>query len=212
LSVAVLVPVKAFAEAKVRLAPALGPDARRSLVRAMAEHVVRAAEGLPVSVVCDDDEVAAWARAQGASVVWAPERGLNGAVEEGVATLAAQGATQVIVAHADLPLAADLASVAAFSGVTLVPDRHDDGTNVACVPSDAGFRFSYGPGSLAHHTAETQRLGLALRILHEPLLAWDVDVPADLDWADSAWADSERADSERGATDRTVARIEWARP
>ena len=183
MTVAVLVPVKAFAEAKVRLAPALDPDARIRLVRAMAEHVVRAAGDVPVSVVCDDDEVASWARALGASVVWAPERGLNGAVKEGVTTLAGQGATQVVVAHADLPLAADLASVAVFAGVTLVPDRRDDGTNVACVPSDADFRFSYGPGSLARHTAETLRLGVPLRVLREPLLAWDVDVPADLDWA-----------------------------
>ena len=183
MTVAVLVPVKAFAEAKVRLAPALDPDARIRLVRAMAEHVVRAAGDVPVTVVCDDDEVASWARALGASVVWAPERGLNGAVMEGVATLAARGATQVVVAHADLPLAADLASVAAFAGVTLVPDRRDDGTNVACVPSDADFHFSYGPGSLARHTAETLRLGVPLRVLREPLLAWDVDVPADLDWA-----------------------------
>lgn len=179
-------PVKAFAEAKVRLAPALDPETRVRLVRAMAEHVVRAAGNLPVSVVCDDEEVAAWARAQGASVVWAPERGLNGAVKEGVATLAAQGTTQVIVAHADLPLATDLASVAGFPGVTLVPDRHDDGTNVACVPSAADFRFSYGPGSLARHRAEALRLDLPLRILREPLLAWDVDVPDDLDYAERA--------------------------
>jgi 2-phospho-L-lactate guanylyltransferase len=183
LALAVLVPVKAFAEAKMRLAPALDPDARIHLARAMAEHVVRAAGDLPVSVVCDDDEVASWARALGASVVWAPERGLNGAVEQGVAALGAQGAAQVIVAHADLPLAADLATVAGSAGVTLVPDRHDDGTNVACVPSDAGFRFSYGPGSLARHHAEALRLGLPLRIMREPLLAWDVDVPDDLDYA-----------------------------
>lgn len=200
MTVAVLVPVKAFAEAKMRLAPALDPDARVRLVRAMAEHVVRAAGTLPVSVVCDDDEVAAWARALGTSVVWAPERGLNGAVKEGVATLASQGVTKVVVAHADLPLAAGLASVAGSPGVTLVPDRRDDGTNVACVPSEAGFRFSYGPGSLARHTAEAVRLGLPLRVLREPLLAWDVDVPADLDWAVGDGA---------GAADSVV--VDWAR-
>ena len=181
MTVAVLVPVKAFAEAKVRLSPALDPDARVRLVKVMAEQVIAAAGDLPVSVVCDDPEVAEWARAQSASVVWAPRRGLNGAVEEGVAALAGQGATYVVVAHADLPLAADLGSVAGFAGVTLVPDRRDDGTNVACVPCGAGFRFSYGPRSFARHADEASRLGLPLRILREPLLAWDVDVPADLD-------------------------------
>ncbi len=202
MTVAVLVPVKSFAEAKLRLAPALDPAARMRLVRTMAEHVVRAAGDLPVSVVCDDEEVADWARAHGASVVWAPGRGLNGAVHEGVTTLAAQGATQVVVAHADLPLAADLGSVAGFSGVTLVPDRHDDGTNVTCVPSTADFGFSYGPGSLARHRAEALRLGLPLRILRAPLLAWDVDVPDDLDYAVAGRAFVVERVAERDIADR----------
>ena len=51
-----LVPVKAFAEAKARLAPALDAGQRERLARAMAEHVVAAAAPLPVSVVCDDED------------------------------------------------------------------------------------------------------------------------------------------------------------
>ncbi len=175
-----LVPVKAFAGAKARLAPAMSVRARHDLVRTMAESVLRAARPLPVSVVCDDREVAEWATSRGASLVWTPARGLNGAVTHGVAVLRENGATTVIVAHADLPLATELAPVADFDGVTLVPDRRDDGTNVAAVPADAGFRFSYGAGSFARHVAECQRLGLPLRVLREPLLSWDVDLPGDL--------------------------------
>ena len=181
--VAVLVPVKAFADAKLRLAPALPPGRRAALAQAMAERVLAAAGRLPVAVVCDDAEVAVWAAAHGAIVLAEPGRGLNGAVEAGVEQLAAAGARQVIVAHADLPLATDLEWLAYFSGVTLVPDRRRDGTNVACVPARAGFAFSYGPGSFERHAAEARRLGLGLRVVAEPLLAWDVDVPADLDYA-----------------------------
>ena len=75
--VAVLVPVKAFGQAKVRLAPALTPDARAALARAMAEHVLAVCAPLPTAVVCDDADVAAWARAHGARIVWEPGRGLN---------------------------------------------------------------------------------------------------------------------------------------
>jgi 2-phospho-L-lactate guanylyltransferase len=181
--VAVLVPVKAFSAAKVRLAPALPPERRAELARAMAERVLAAAGRLPVAVVCDDADVAVWAASKGAIVLAEPGRGLNGAVSAGVDQLAAAGAQQVIVAHADLPLATDLSWVSWFSGVTLVPDRRRDGTNVACVPARAGFEFSYGPGSFQRHYAEARRLGLAVRVVHEPLLAWDVDVPADLDYA-----------------------------
>jgi 2-phospho-L-lactate guanylyltransferase len=183
--VAVLVPVKAFGEAKLRLAPALDRAARAELARSMATTVVRVAAPLGVWVVCDDDEVAAWARLEGAEVVWRPGLGLNGAVSDGVELLAASGHEQVIVAHADLPYAVDLAWVADTDGVTLVPDRRDDGTNVLCVPTGVGFRFAYGPGSFERHRAEAERLGLDVRVVREPHLGWDVDLPADLvtpDW------------------------------
>jgi 2-phospho-L-lactate guanylyltransferase len=178
--VAVLVPVKAFSVAKRRLAPALGAAERDALARSMAENVLRAAQPMPVAVVCDDGEVAGWATERGALVILAPGRGLNGAVADGVAHLAAHGVAQVIVAHSDLPLASSLAWVADFDGITLVPDRRDDGTNVACVPTAAGFDFSYGPGSFRRHTAEAQRLGLPLRVVRDPMLGWDVDLPVDL--------------------------------
>ena len=180
MSVAVVVPVKGFAGAKARLAPVLTTEERVALVRSMAERVLEAAGPLPVMVVCEGDDVATWARSRGASVLRDPGLGLSGAVEHAVRCVAAEGSTQVIVAHADLPLADDLGRVADFPGVTLVPDRRADGTNVACVPAASGFRFSYGPGSCSRHAAEAHRLGLPLRFAYEPLLAWDVDVPADL--------------------------------
>ncbi len=145
----VLIPVKAFAEGKARLAPTLDRQGRAELSRLMATRVLEAAAPLPVAVVCDDADVARWAVDHGALALPEPGRGLNGAVEAGVGRLAALGASEVLVAHADLPLAHGLARLAGFDGVTLVPDRRDDGTNVVCVPARAGFRFAYGPGSFA---------------------------------------------------------------
>jgi 2-phospho-L-lactate guanylyltransferase len=179
--VAVLLPVKGFRDAKARLAPSLDPPARAALAREMATRVVRAAAPFPVAVVCDDDEVASWATTVGAEVVWRPGRGLNAAVADGVEHLAAIGVARVVVAHADLPYALDLGPVAAFDGITLVPDRHLDGTNVVCIPAGAGFRFAYGPGSFTRHRAEAGRLGLPVRVLEDARLGWDVDLPADLD-------------------------------
>ena len=178
-----LLPVKSFAVAKARLAPALGADDRRALARQMADVVLAAAAPLPVLVVCDDDEVAAWAGAAGARVLRVAPRGLDAAVTEGVDALAADGVARVVVAHADLPNAAGLADLAGAPGdpVTLVPDRAEDGTNVAVVPATAGFRFAYGPGSFARHEAETTRLGLDVTVMRPPDLVWDVDLPEDLE-------------------------------
>ena len=179
--VGVLIPVKAFADAKGRLAGAVEPDVRADLARSMAATVIAAAAPLPVTVVCDDDGVDAWARSVGAGVVRVAGPGLNRAVEAGVAALAADGTRQVVVAHADLPRATRLDHCAATEGITLVPDRNLNGTPVLSVPTDAGFRFAYGPGSYAAHVAEAERLGLPWRSLHDPDLAFDVDDPADLE-------------------------------
>jgi 2-phospho-L-lactate guanylyltransferase len=177
---AVLVPVKAFDLAKRRLHRAMSPGQRVELARAMADRVVGAAFPLPVAVVCDDNAVARWARQSGALVVWEPGRGLNGAVEAGVDHLRSAGVLEVVVAHADLPRARDLPEVESAGGVTLVPDRYGNGTNVMALPTDTGFRFSYGPGSFARHRAEADRLGLAVQVLDRPDLAWDIDEPADV--------------------------------
>src|SRR4249920_2864629 len=72
MSAAVLVPVKDFRQAKLRLAGILSPDDRRSLAQSMATRVIDAARDLPTFVVCDDETVAAWADALGAGVLWRP--------------------------------------------------------------------------------------------------------------------------------------------
>ncbi len=176
----VLVPVKAFHQAKKRLGPALAHAERIALVRAMASHVVSACAPLPVAVVCDDDEVARWATDLGAAVMWEPGQGLNGAVRAGVDRLARDGAHWVTVAHGDLPRARGLGVLPPFEGVTLVPDRRDDGTNVLRLPAGCDFHFAYGPGSFRAHRAEAARLGLPVRVLRDPDLAYDVDWPADV--------------------------------
>lgn len=182
MSAAAVVPVKAFRDAKLRLAPALDRAGRAALARQLAGVVLEAAAPLPVVVVCDDDEVRSWATAAGAEVLWCPGTGLNGAVADGVARLRRAGIEMAVVAHADLPLASSLAWIAEFPGVTLVPDRRWDGTNVMALPSSAGFVFSYGRGSFTRHRSEAVRLGLPTRIVRDRALGWDVDLPADLAW------------------------------
>lgn len=177
---AAVVPIRGFRTGKGRLAAALDDDARAELVRTMAARVLAAAAPLPVFVVTGDDDVAAFARDHGASVVGEDGRGLNAAARAGRAAVAAAGFERVVIAHADLANPSPFAWVADFAGVTIVPDRHGTGTNVLGLPASEPFDFAYGVGSRARHEHEAAERGLPLRVVDDPSLGWDVDDPADL--------------------------------
>ena len=178
---AVVIPVKSFTVAKGRLAGALTPSARADLARRCAENVVGAAHPLPVFVVCDDDHIEAWAESHGARTVRCATPGLDAAVAAGRAAAHAAGFDHVIVAHADLPLASHLDHVAVEGAVSLVPDRHRDGTNVLAFPVDSPFTTAYGPGSFQNHVLIARRVGMETVVIDDPSLALDLDTVDDLD-------------------------------
>jgi 2-phospho-L-lactate/phosphoenolpyruvate guanylyltransferase len=176
-----LVPLKALAEAKGRLAPLLGPLQRRLLAIAMFEDVVAALQAVPALaapvVVSPDREVWRRADALGCRVVEEPPGAgdLNRALT--AAAAAADGAPLLVVA-ADLPLAtaAGLERVlAAPAPVAVVPSHDGGGTNVLAWRDPGSFRPRFGPDSAARHLAEPG----AVRV-DEPGLALDVDTADDL--------------------------------
>ena len=91
-----------------------------------------------------------------------------------------------MIAHSDLPLAADLAAVATAGTITIVPDRAGTGTNVLSLPIEAAIAISYGAGSFDAHVGHALRCvdgpatGLRLEVRRDPRLALDVDRPDDL--------------------------------
>lgn len=177
---AVVIPVKSFTMAKGRLADTLTSEQREDLARTCAETVIRAASPLPAYVVCSDDAVASWASSMGAHVVRCETPGLDVAVAAGRAAIAAEGFDHVIVAHADLPLAESLAHVAREEIVTMVTDRHSDGTNVLSFPIASSFTTAYGPGSLDNHMRAAQACGLAYEVIEDASLSLDLDTADDL--------------------------------
>jgi 2-phospho-L-lactate guanylyltransferase len=178
----VVIPIRAFALGKARLADALDPATRTALARRWAERVVQAAAPLPVIVVSSDAEVQEWARLLHVTVIADPGT-LDAAAVAGRDHLRDASCTRVVIAHADLPFARDLARLARDGSqpvVALVPCHRDDGTPVLSVPAAVDFRFAYGPDSFRRHAAEARRLGLAVRVVRDRDLAFDVDVPDDL--------------------------------
>jgi len=178
---AVVIPVKSFTVAKGRLADVLSPADREVLARQCADTVVRAAAPARAYVVCNDESISEWARAAGATVVRQTTPGLNGAVRDGWDAAVSDGADHIVIAHADLPLAASFVHVPRGGSVSVVPDRHRDGTNVMSLPAGAQFDLHYGPGSFAAHAAEAQRRGLEFVVIEDGDLALDLDTADDLD-------------------------------
>jgi len=191
---AVVLPIKGFSDAKARLEPVLSAENRASLAAFTAGGVLEATEGVDTFVVCDSDEVAQWARERGAMVVRQHKAGLNGAVANGVDT-AQYKRDWVLVAHSDLPFPEALLSIVdlelATTTVTIVPDRHSDGTNVLVIPANCGFTFHYGPGSFAAHEDEAARIGLSVRIVRHEQLGLDIDTPDDLAQLPASWLEGD---------------------
>jgi len=179
-----LVPVKALAEAKGRLAPAVGPLPRRLLAIAMFEDVVAALQAVPALVapvvVSPDREVWRRADAMGCRVVEEPPGAgdLNGALTAAARRLG--NGSPLLVVTADLPLASpaglERVLAAARAPVAVVPSADGGGTNVLAWRDPASFAPSFGPDSAARHLAVPG----AVRV-EEPGLSLDVDTLADLE-------------------------------
>lgn len=180
MNAAVLVPVKAFRDAKGRLAPVLSPSQREQLARWTAERVLAAAGELPAYVVCDDDEVADWARSHGAEVLSEEGRGLNGAVDRAVQQMAQAGRDHVLVVHGDLPRPAPLLHLVRRGTITLVPDRRLDGTNVLGFPIAHTIAAAYGAASFRRHLDAAMATGAPVEVVRDRFLGLDIDHPADL--------------------------------
>jgi 2-phospho-L-lactate/phosphoenolpyruvate guanylyltransferase len=180
----VVIPIRAFAVGKARLSGTLEAAPRAELAEWMADQVLAAADPLPVAVVSSAQDVRAWATRHDVTVLEDPGD-LDRAAASGVAWCAGQGLARAIVAHADLPRAPvggllRFAADGAQPIMTIVPCHRDDGTPVIALPVAARFGFAYGPGSFRRHLAAARAAGLAVRVVRDPDLGFDVDVPADL--------------------------------
>lgn len=203
MTLAVAILMKDPAEAKTRLRPALGSDARESLALLMFEntlaHFLRAGAAAPdgpwrVGVVTPSPRIAGLARTRGAEAIGEEEPGeedggkvgggINGAAARAAAWARACGASSLLVIHADIPTLAD-AEIAALlaagrTHAVAIAAAVDGGTNALLVSPPGAIGFRFGPGSAAAHEAAAREAGLAAARLDLPFLSRDMDTPDDL--------------------------------
>ena len=177
---AVLIPLRSLGSGKARLGDVLTLSERVVLIETMAERVISAAHDLDVLVVHDDPNVEMWATGRGAMAIQAETPGLNNAITEGREYLRAAGYSRLIIAHADLPYAADLRVMLTAHEISIAPDRHRDGTNVPSLSTTTPFDFAYGPGSFENHVQIARDRGIEPFVVDLPGLSWNIDHPDDL--------------------------------
>lgn len=195
MNVATLMPVKGFRNAKQRLAPLLGSDAREVLAEAMFRDVlrqVRAARGLSGTfVVTGDDRVASIASAAGAEVLREhAEEGETAAVDFARLEMKNAGCEAALILPGDMPLvrAADIEEVlaqvpdgAASPYALLVPSHDRKGTNALLLAPPDIIKLRFGYDSFNFHMSQVTAQGLPMRFIENERIALDIDEPQDLE-------------------------------
>ncbi|MET0387271.1 MAG: 2-phospho-L-lactate guanylyltransferase [Polyangiales bacterium] len=189
----VLVPMKPFALAKSRLRAHLSDAAREQLARTMLERVLDAARGCELVdatyVITSGDDVARLARSAQLQVLHDPRPApltLGHLIDHGLRQLAVRGVTRAVVLMADLPhlTSADVRELCvalATSELVISPDRHGRSTNALGVQLPLPVATAFGAAdSFDQHVALAHTRQWRLHALHNPRIAHDVDVPADL--------------------------------
>jgi len=182
----VLIPVNGLERAKGRLAEMLSPGQRAELALATLGTVLGAVEeaGGRGYVLTADRRVAEVVAGRAALMVEREEAaGLNAQLEAAVAEL---GGDELLILHADLPLATgkDIRAVAAAArtapSATMVISP-DGGTNAMLLRPPGRFALAYGKGSAASHGAAAEAAGMAIVAVEAPGLALDLDTADDLE-------------------------------
>jgi 2-phospho-L-lactate guanylyltransferase len=184
-----IVPVKALAEAKTRLAAVLTPPERAALTLRALRNVLAALDQPGIAerlVVSPDETVLREAQALGARGLQQVGGGLNEGLAQARARAIADGADAILVVLGDLPLlaqddVAELLDLADRPGVAVfAPDRHGAGTNALLLYPAAALPFAFGAGSLARHRAAATARGLLICQYDAAGTALDLDTPDDL--------------------------------
>jgi 2-phospho-L-lactate/phosphoenolpyruvate guanylyltransferase len=189
---AAILPVKRFARAKQRLAPALGEGSRRALAAAMFADVLGALRhcSLIETVIVVSSEPVVRDAVDDDSILLLPdpgEKGQSHATLAGLARASALGYDRALLVPGDTPLidALELDNLIANAAlcdvdVIIVPDRHGVGTNAVLLDPASPFQPQFGPGSRERHEDQARRRGLTRSVVETPSLLLDIDTPEDL--------------------------------
>lgn len=188
----VVVPVKRFSAAKVRLASVLDAGERTELARMMFEDVLEALAQCQdilagTLVVTSDPEAAVLARRRGATVVHdESDRGINAAVNRAVQYIHAHADDGLMVVPSDIPQITPNAFAEAAKAIATAPSlaiaaaADDGGTNLLACRPPCAIPPLFGPCSFDQHRRAALHANVAVQTLRLPELSLDIDRPENL--------------------------------
>lgn len=187
----ILIPVKDLTRAKQRLAALMSQEERTQLAWAMLENTFAAAAQTRtidrIAIVTLYEPAMELAEKFGMEVIREREQiSESASVDFGARELLKRGAAAVLRLPIDLPLitAEDIEQILACDvpapSTIIVPSHETTGTNAILRRPPHLFPSHFGPGSLAKHQTEAERLGVPCTLLDLPRIALDIDEPADV--------------------------------
>ena len=217
-----VVPIKAFTDAKTRLSDRLDPDQRACLAQAAADRVLRAVADCPLVelrlAVVDTNLAARMALHRNFEVLQRPDLlGQSAAVSAGFSAAIKRGATNILTVSADIPLVRpkDIDEILRPRPpvLVMVSDREGLGTNAMRLDPAIDLHLHFGPDSLAMHKREAAALRLPVKVIDNRRVRLDIDTPDDIDALEVSGPDGRRVLIEAGQlrAEQITDKIWWPR-
>lgn len=186
MTVNIVVPVRALATGKSRLAEVLTPAERARLIERMLRHVLQcASEAAPgrCYLVSADPALLDLANALGVHAIREAEPGQNAALQQVCNEL--NVSMPVMALSADLPHLATgdlhgLIDELTRADVIAAPDKIGTGTNALLLARPGLIPFCFGKNSHSRHQQKAEQGNLRFLSYKSSGLAFDVDTPADI--------------------------------
>ena len=186
-----IIPVKPLRRGKSRLASILSETDRTILNSILLQNTLIVLNEVPdidhTLVISRDPQALALARRFGArTLLENRDSNLNRALEFATSMIRRPAHRGILILPADLPLLSSsdvkilLGSAQNPPVISIVPDRHKEGTNALLISPPGLMRYSFGVGSFQRHCNAVALSGARLEVVENTAMGLDLDTPLDL--------------------------------
>lgn len=185
---AAIVPVKATATSKKRLATLLSPRERANLTICMLTDVLKAIESSEVEqtvVISSDVTIQKTAHTFNATYLPEKQPGLNVALEQATHWLTSKHVDSILILPSDIPLvsAEDITKIIGLGfeeKSVVLSSSHDGGTNALLKKPPDLMPVLFGTNSFERHIKEALARNIKPKIYESPRIRMDIDSAEDL--------------------------------